>query len=218
MLWLSLTFWIPVSSIDMLCNPNRCPPIVRGDGTCNPGCMNPFCNYDTGVLYNTSAQAQSSDCFPQCPAWGGECTLSTLGNGDCAQHCQDYLCGYDLGDCGYCAESCQKSQLGNECDPECNTDSCYYDMGACSECAEGCNLTIWGDGICNEECNSSPCNYDNGDCFNITCAPDCYLWMIGNSICDETCYAEECNYDDVDCDCSPGCTSELCMRWGLQYL
>ncbi|CAG9324278.1 unnamed protein product [Blepharisma stoltei] len=214
MFWLSLIFWIPVFSIDMLCNPNKCPPIFvipnqRGDGICNPGCMNPFCNYDTGGLYNSSTQVESSDCLSQCPSSVRSCDLNFLGDGYCDDWCDKFYCGYDLGDCGYCAQSCQKSQLGNECDPECATESCYFDMGACWECAEGCNLTIWGDGICNDECNNSQCNYDNGDCFNVTCAPNCYLWMIGNSICDEACHVEECNYDEFDCDCFSGCTLEL---------
>ncbi|CAG9324291.1 unnamed protein product [Blepharisma stoltei] len=203
----------------MLCNPNKCPPSVvipnqRGDGICNPDCMNPFCNYDTGGLYNISTTAENSDCLSQCYFLNSYCKLSNLGNGVCDGLCNKPICGLEFSDCGYCAQSCnlyigQKSQLGNECDPKCNTTSCYYDMGACLECAVGCNLTIWGDGTCNDECNNSECNYDNGDCFNVTCAPGCYLWMIGNSICDETCHVKECNYDNFDCDCSPGCNLEL---------
>ena len=90
-----------------------CKPAMRGDGHCNPACMNAECGWDAKVAHGStfgnsmgSHDTDGGDCQREC--YPG-CKQEQLNDGVCDPACATAECGYDILDC-----SCQN--VLTECD------------------------------------------------------------------------------------------------------
>ena len=68
----------------------NCSATMRGDGSCDPACMNAECNWD--ALDNE----KKGDCDVQCAPG---CAMDMLGNGVCEAACSRQECNWDYRDC-----------------------------------------------------------------------------------------------------------------------
>jgi hypothetical protein len=126
----------PIQTIDSIeCNFLRCNSKSVtcnqiGNGSCDLGCMNEICNFDS--LGPISDQKSSSDCLPECLK-SENCKLNMLGDGKCDSACNTNACGWDWGDCGYCAQGCYRSQIESSsvCYKECENVNCSLQGGVC---------------------------------------------------------------------------------------
>ena len=205
MLFSLLLFLKQVACRDVFtCEDTFCYSSWIGDGYCDLNCMNPACNFDSGIYGGTYKENfYSSDCYSDC-----DCDYDKLGNGECDSACNKYQCGWDLGDCGYCSDGCTEAMLTNsECDTECSSIQCMYDNNGCGWCNEGCFIAdILGD-ECKSQCTSSYCyEYSDNPCLSSGCSYGCYESILGDGNCDSYCNNEDCGYDDGDCFCSAGCS------------
>ncbi|CAG9312602.1 unnamed protein product [Blepharisma stoltei] len=71
MIYLSLFFIIQAFGADIACNLHECPPVIvtskqQGDGNCDLNCMSPYCNYDSGSVFQSFDDRLKSDCYEPC--------------------------------------------------------------------------------------------------------------------------------------------------------
>lgn len=78
----------------------NCTAAMRGDGRCDPQCMNKACFWDA------AREGGASDCAAECAPG---CKQEQLGNGMCEPACASEACGRDAADC-----SC--TEIYTECD------------------------------------------------------------------------------------------------------
>jgi hypothetical protein len=119
------------ASVTITCWDKVCASSVVGDKFCDKECMSDVCKFDS----KTPTTKTTSDCYSSCLSTG--CKANLLGNKSCnagkiKAACNSEACGFDYGDCGYCANGCTSSMLGNgRCDSSCNVKACRYDANDC---------------------------------------------------------------------------------------
>ena len=207
------------------------PPIVCGDGQCDPGETADSCAQDC------SSEADCGD--GECDKPGGECQ-------SCGQDCEDNCCGDDecddWEDCKTCPEDCGMCLdcPNGLCEDLEDCTSCPEDCGPCTECGddkceegEDCHTcpddcgeceSVCPNELCEEGENCSNCPDDCGECPECgngqceagetpdNCPDDCTNDNCGDGECDKaggeckSCF-EDCGTccDDGECDDWEGC-------------